>query len=129
MLNDPLANVLSHVFNSETMGKEECFIKPDSKLVRAVLEILKKADYIKSYEVVEDKRGGLIKVTLSGNINKCGVIKPRFSVKRDGYEKYEKRFLPAANFGFLIVSTPKGIMVHKEAIKENLGGKLLAYCY
>jgi len=129
MLNDPLANVMSHILNCEKKGKNECLVKPDSKLVRQILTLLKTTEYIKNFEVLEERRGGLIKVELSGSINGCGVVKPRFSVKRNGYEKYEKRFLPAANFGFLVVSTSRGIVVHKEAIKNNLGGKLLAYCY
>ncbi|MBS3111694.1 30S ribosomal protein S8 [Candidatus Woesearchaeota archaeon] len=129
MLNDPLANVMSHILNCEKKGKNECLVKPDSKLVRQILTLLKTTEYIKNFEVLEERRGGLIKVELSGSINGCGVVKPRFSVKRNGYEKYEKRFLPAANFGFLVVSTSRGVVVHKEAIKNNLGGKLLAYCY
>ena len=120
---------MSHILNCEKKGKNECLVKPDSKLVRQILTLLKTTEYIKNFEVLEERRGGLIKVELSGSINGCGVVKPRFSVKRNGYEKYEKRFLPAANFGFLVVSTSRGVVVHKEAIKNNLGGKLLAYCY
>ena len=66
---------------------------------------------------------------MAGSINKCGVIKPRFSVKKNEYEKFEKRYLPAHGFGIIIVSTPKGLMMHDEAIEKGLGGKLIAYCY
>ncbi|MAG78181.1 30S ribosomal protein S8, partial [archaeon] len=59
----------------------------------------------------------------------CGVIKPRFSVKIDGYEKFEKRFLLSKDFGLIIVSTSKGIMTHIEAKEKKLGGKLLAFVY
>ena len=41
----------------------------------------------------------------------------------------EKRYLPAKDFGILIMSTSKGIMTHYDAKKKNLGGKLLSYCY
>ena len=129
MLNDPLANVMSHILNCEKKGKMECFVKPNSKLVQVLLTLLKQQNFIKNFTVVEEKRGGEIKVELMGNINKCGVIKPRFAVTKDAYEKFEKRYLPAVNFGILIVSTPKGVMIHKEAIEKSLGGTLLAYCY
>ena len=66
---------------------------------------------------------------LKGNINKCGVIKPRHAVKKDEFEKFEKRYLPAKNFGILIVTTPKGIMTHYEAKELGIGGRLLAYMY
>jgi small subunit ribosomal protein S8 len=50
-------------------------------------------------------------------------------VKRDQYEKWEKRFLPAVGFGILIVSTQKGVMTHATAIEQGMGGRLIAYVY
>lgn len=128
-LNDPLSNVLSHILNCERKNIKETIIRPVSKTTKKVLDLLKENYYLGSYEVSENKKGGQIKLNLIGNINKCGVIKPRFPVMVDEYEKFEKRFLPAKEVGILIVSTSKGMMTHKEAIKNNLGGKLIAYCY
>jgi small subunit ribosomal protein S8 len=62
-------------------------------------------------------------------LNKCGVIKPRFKVRIGDYEKYEKRYLPAMDFGILIISTSKGIKTNTLAKKENLGGLLISYVY
>jgi len=45
------------------------------------------------------------------------------------YEKWEKRFLPAFDFGLLIVSTSQGVMTHKEAREKGIGGRLIAYVY
>ena len=75
------------------------------------------------------KSSGKFIVELEGNINKCGVIKPRHAVKKDEFEKFEKRFLPAKNFGILIVTTPEGIITHYEAKERGIGGRLLAYMY
>ncbi len=129
MLNDTLANVLSAVLNSEKIGKKECFIKPSSKIIKAALKIMNENNYIGSFNETVNTKGNLLKINLLGNINKCGAIKPRYSVKKDGYEKFEKRYLPAKDFGVIIVSTQKGIMTHTEAKKKGTGGKLLAYCY
>ncbi len=129
MLNDPLANVLSVMNNADQKGMKQCSIKPSSKLILSVLEILNARRYIGSYNVVEDGRGGIVQINLIGAINKCGAIKPRFSVGMGNYEKFETRFLPAKDFGFLVVSTPKGIMTHTEAKAKGFGGRLLAYCY
>ena len=79
--------------------------------------------------VVESLPNTQFKVELEGNINKCGVIKPRHAVKKDEFEKFEKRYLPAKNFGILIVTTPEGIMTHYEAKERGIGGRLLAYMY
>jgi len=128
-LNDPLANVLSQILNSDKRAKDSCLVKPKSKVILKVLDLLKDNKYLGSYEIVQEAQGGIVKVNLLGSINKCGAIKPRYSVKHNEFEKFEKRFLPAKDFGLLIVTTPKGIMTHKEAINNKVGGKLLAYCY
>ena len=86
-------------------------------------------NYIGNFEYIDDNRAGQFKVELEGNINKCGVIKPRHAVKKDEFEKFEKRYLPAKNFGILIVTTPEGIMTHYEAKERGIGGRLLAYMY
>ncbi|MBI2143585.1 30S ribosomal protein S8 [Candidatus Woesearchaeota archaeon] len=129
MLNDPLSNVMSVMNNAEQKGRRQCSVKPSSKLLAGVLEIMNSKLYIGSCKVVEDGRGGVVEISLIGAINKCGAIKPRFSVKMGTYEKFERRYLPAKDFGILIISTPKGVMTHTDAKALGIGGKLLAYCY
>ena len=129
MLNDPLAAVLAKIINAERVGKQEVVIRPASKMIKKVLEIMNEHNYIGSYDEIEDGKGGQLKVYLLGNLNKCGVIKPRFSTKITDYEKWEKRYLPAKYFGIIIVSTPLGVMTHSHAKDKKSGGKLLAYCY
>ena len=128
MLNDPLANALSNISNCDKLGKQECIIFPSSKIIKIVLKVIKDKKYIGDFKEDISKKSW-ITVNLSGRINKCGAIKPRFSISLKNFEKYEKRYLPAKNFGILIVSTSKGVMTHTEAIQKKLVGKLLAYCY
>jgi small subunit ribosomal protein S8 len=128
-LNDPLANALSLILIDEKLGRSESVVKPNSKIIKKVLEVMKANEYVGDFEEVHCGRGDAIKVKLLGNINKCGVIKPRYSVKKDEFEKYEERYLLARDMGILIVSTPQGVIIHNEAKKKNIGGKLLAYCY
>lgn len=129
MLNDPLANVLSYINNHEKLGRKEITVANNSKVIRKVLEILNLHNYVGTYTEIEDGKGKLLNINLLGNINKIGVIKPRFNVKKDDYEKFEKRYLPAKDFGILIVSTSKGMMTHNEAKEKGLGGRLICYCY
>lgn len=128
-LNDPLANALSLILNSEDIGRKECIIKPISKLTKQVLQIMQDNMYIGEAKEISDGRGNYLKVNLIGTVNKCGAIKPRYNVKNDNFEKYEKRYLPAKGIGVLIISTQLGILTHIEAKKKNIGGRLLAYCY
>ena len=129
MLNDPLSNVLSKILNAEKVSKSECLIKPVSNTIKKVLKIMQERKFIGGFDEIKDGKGNFIKINLIGQINKCGAIKPRYPVKRDKFERFEKRFLPAKDFGIIFVSTNKGIMTHAEAKEKKLGGILLAYCY
>ena len=129
MLNDPLANMMSLILNNELVGKSDCLIKPCSKIIRELLRVMKENGYVGDFEEVEHSRGNYIKLNLLGSINKCGVIKPRYSVKKNNFESFEKRYLPAKDVGILVVSTPAGIITHYDAKSKKTGGKLLAYVY
>lgn len=128
-LNDSLATVMAQLKTADALGQDLCYVKPATKLALKLLEILQDKQYIGSFEIIEDGKGNHIKINLLGKINGCGVIKPRFSVQKTGYTKFEKRYLPARDFGLLLVSTSQGVVTHQEAFAKGLGGKLLAYCY
>ena len=129
MQHDTLADALSKLKNAQMAGKREVYITPTSKTIGRVLKVMQEHGYIKRFEYIENGRGGIYRVELNGTINDCGVIKPRFSVKRMEMEKYESRYLPGQDFGILIISTSKGVMSHHKARENNIGGKLLAYVY
>jgi small subunit ribosomal protein S8 len=128
-LLDPLADAMSSIYNSELVGKPEIIVAPASSLIERVLRVMQAKGYIGEFETIDDGKAGRIRIQLMGRTNRCGVIKPRFPVKRDGFEDYEKKFLPAYNYGILIVTTPQGVMTHEEAKKRGIGGRLLAYVY
>jgi len=127
-LNDSLSNALSHMTNCEKARKTECTIKPSSSLIKKVLQIMKDRMYIGDFNEHQG-RGNYIRINLLGKINKCGSIKPRLSVQSNEIEKYEKRYLPAKDFGMIIISTNKGLMTHHEAKEKGLGGRLISYVY
>lgn len=127
--NDQLANALNDIRNAEKVSKKECTIWPVSKVILKVLELMQRKSYLGEIKLTKNNKGNALTIVLLGRINKCGVIKPRYSVKLMNYEKFEKRYLPAQDFGVLVVSTPKGIMTHLEAKEKKLGGRLLAYVY
>ena len=129
MFNDPLASALSKIMNAERRSRKEVLVKPASKMIKMILTLMNENSYLGSFEESIDGKGNFLKVNLLGNINKCGVIKPRFSAQKDDFEKWEKRYLPAKDFGIILVSTTQGVMTHYDAKKKEIGGKLLAYCY
>ena len=125
---DLLSDMMSSLKNGDNVGKKETVV-PASTLLRDTLKVLQKHDFIGNFEYIDDGRGGKFKIQLKGKINNCGSIRPRFAARLDEFEKFEHRFLPAAGFGFLIVSTSKGIMTHVDSRNQKIGGRLLAYIY
>ncbi|HIH36776.1 MAG TPA: 30S ribosomal protein S8, partial [Methanocellales archaeon] len=121
MALDSLASALSTIKNAENIGKRECVLKA-SKLIGSVLKVMQDQGYISSFEFIDDEKSGLFKVQLHGKINKCGVITPRFSVQKTDFEKWEKQFLPARDFGTLILTTSEGIIPHYTAKEKGIGG-------
>lgn len=129
MLMDPLADALSNLKNNERTGNLECVIKPASKMISRVLKLMQEHGYIGEFEFIDDGKSGKFKVKLVGKINDCGVIRPRYTVGKKTFEKFEKRFLPASGFGILVVSTSQGVISHFEAKEKGIGGRLLAFVY
>merc|ERR1739848_637625 len=84
VLNDALVSIV----NAERRGKREVLIRPSSKVVFKFLQVMMKHGYIGEFELIDDHRGGKIVVELTGRLNKCGVISPRFDVSSSGYEAW-----------------------------------------
>ena len=129
MQQDPLNDAMSVIRNAERVGRGECVVKPSSKLIGRVLKVMQDAGYIRQFEFVDDGRSGMFRVDLAGQINDCGVIRPRYSVRTGDLERYEARYLPAQDFGVLILTTTRGVLTHTQAKQGGVGGKLLAFVY
>ena len=114
--------------NAEKIGRHFVIV-PASSLVKEVLTVIQRAGYIGDFEFLDDGRSGHFRINLVGRINKSRSIRPRFAVRKDEFEKWEGRYLPAKGFGILVLSTPKGVMNQKEAAEHATGGRLLAFVY
>ena len=128
MRHDILSDVLVTIKNADLLGKTSAVV-PASKLIGNVLKLLTEKGYLNNYEFSDNGKGGEFIISLNGRINSCGAIKPRFSVKLKDMETHEARYLPAKDFGILILTTPYGVMNNDQAKEASTGGKLLAYVY
>jgi small subunit ribosomal protein S8 len=128
MSRDLVSGLFTTLQNSEMVRNREC-IYYASKLIGEMLKTLQRHGYIGAIEYIEDGRGGKFRIQLLGRINRAAPIRPRFSVKKDEYEKWEQQYLPSKDIGILMVTTSQGVMSHKEAKTKGLGGKLLGYVY
>ena len=129
MRHDLLNDALLALRHADQYGKGRVEIAPTSRLIGEVLRIFRESHYIEDFAFVPGGRGGKYEVTLARRINSCGVIKPRLAVRGRALERYESRYLPAQDFGLLVLSTNHGVMSHAKARELKIGGKLLAYVY
>ncbi len=125
VLNDTLKSIC----NAEKRGKRQVLVRPTSKVVVKFLEVMQKHGYIGEFEIIDDHRSGKIVIQLTGRLNKCGVISPRFDLRLDDMEMWVKNLLPSRQFGYIVLTTSAGIMDHEEARRKHTGGKVLGYFY
>ena len=123
MSQDIVADGLNVIMNAKKARKTKVVLTKYSKVLRHILDLAKEGGLL-DYEV----DGTKLKVEIK-DLNMIRSIKPRYTVKKDNINFYVRRYLPAKDFGIILISTPKGIMTHLEAKENNMGGKLLAYCY
>ncbi|CAD7680325.1 unnamed protein product [Nyctereutes procyonoides] len=88
---------------------------PCSKVIIRFLTVMMKHGYIGEFEIIDDHRAGKIVVNLTGRLNRCGVISPRFEVQLKDLEKWQNNLLPSCQFGFIVLTTSASIMDHEEA--------------
>ena len=124
-----LADALKTMSNAEKRGKRQVLIRPCSKVIVKFLQVMQKHGYIGDFEIVDDHRAGKIVVELTGRINKCGVVSPRFDVQHKDMEKWIANLLPSRQFGHIVLTTAFGIMDHEEARRKHTGGKVLGFFY
>ena len=125
---DRLADAINVIKTNERMGRDHCIVG-STRIIKSVLEVLKRESYIQGYEEFKDGKFMKLRIALSNKINSIGVIKPRYAIKKDMFQKYESRYIPSRDFGMLIVSTPHGMLTNKEARAKLTGGRLVLYVY
>ena len=128
-MTDPIADMLTRIRNANTVGHETVEI-PASKMKKAIAEILKEEGYITDFDVIEDDKQGMIKVTMKYGANKERVISGIKKISKPGLKVYAKaNDVPKVlgGLGIAIISTSKGIVSDKEARKLGVGGEVICY--
>ena len=129
-MSDVIADMLTRIRNANS-AKHETVDVPASNLKKAIADILVAEGFVKGYEIVEDGKQGIIRITLKYK-NKQRVIQGLKRVSKPGLRVYSNcEDMPKVmnGLGIAIVSTPKGIMTDKMARKENVGGEVLAFVW
>ena len=130
-ITDVVADMLTRIRNANS-AKHESVEIPASNLKKAIAQILLDEGYIKAFNVIDDGKQGVIKVTLKYGENKQRIIQGLRRVSKPGLRIYAaSQDLPKVKngLGIAIISTSKGIMTDKAARKQNIGGEVLAFVW
>ena len=130
-ISDVIADMLTRIRNAND-AKHETVDIPASNLKKSIAEILLEEGYIKSYQIVEDGKQGIIRVTLKYAAGKQKVINGLRRVSKPGLRIYSNcEDMPRVmnGLGIAIVSTSKGVMTDKKARQNNVGGEVLAFVW
>ena len=130
-ITDPIADMLTRIRNAGSARHETVDI-PNSKMKKAIAEILLEEGYIKSFQLIDDGTQGVIRVTLKYNAGKEKVISGLRRVSKPGLRVYVGADeLPRVlrGLGIAIISTSKGVMTDKKARELHVGGEVLAFVW
>ena len=130
-MSDVIADMLTRIRNAND-AKHQTVDIPASNMKKAIADILVEEGYVKSYQVIEDGKQGVIRVTLKYTAGKQKVIRGIRRVSKPGLRKYagyEEMPKVMNGLGIAIVSTSKGIMTDKKARTEKIGGEILAFVW
>ena len=128
---DPIADMLTRIRNANS-AKHKTVDVPASKMKTAIAEILFKEGYIKSFEIINNKNQGIIRITLKYDEKGTRVIDGIKRISKPGFRVYAgKEELPRVlnGLGIAIISTSKGLKTDKEAREAGMGGEVLAYIW
>ena len=130
-ISDVIADMLTRIRNAND-AKHESVDIPASNLKKSIAEILLEEGYIKNFQIVEDGKQGIIRVTLKYAAGKQKVINGLRRVSKPGLRIYSNcEDMPRVmnGLGIAIVSTSKGVMTDKKARQNNVGGEVLAFVW
>ena len=130
-ITDTIADLLTRIRNANT-AKHATVDVPASRVKKDITQILVDEGYVKSFQLIEDGKQGVIRMTLKYGDNKSPVITGLRRVSKPGLRIYSScADMPKVRkgLGIAIVSTSKGIVTDKKARELNVGGEILAYIW
>ena len=130
-ITDTIADILTRIRNASS-ARHATADGPASNVKKAITQILLDEGYIKGFQVIEDGKQGVIRITLKYTDNRSPVITGLRRVSKPGlriYSSCEDMPKVRKGLGIAIVSTSKGIMTDKKARELNVGGEVLAFVW
>jgi small subunit ribosomal protein S8 len=125
---DLTADMLTRIRNAvrNTARSVNCL---NNRLNRGVAQVLVDEGYIRSFEVIDDGRQGVIRIELKYGPRGERVLHTIDRVSKTGrrvYQRVAEIRRPMQGLGVAIVSTSRGVMSDRRCREENVGGEVVA---
>jgi small subunit ribosomal protein S8 len=130
-MTDPIADMLARLRNATTAYKDDVSM-PSSKMKLAIADILKREGYIKDFGIERGDLGPLLKIELKYGPNREKTIAGLKRISKPGLRIFAKRdSIPRVlgGLGIAIISTSKGLVTDKQAMRDRVGGEVVAYVW
>jgi small subunit ribosomal protein S8 len=130
-MTDPIADMLTRLRNGNSAYHDEV-VMPHSKLKSHIAEILKREGYISGFRAEQGEKGRNLIVELKYGPNRERSIAGLRRISKPGLRVYAKSTnLPKVlgGLGVAIISTSGGLVTDRQAIKQGVGGEVLAYVW
>lgn len=101
----------------------------NNKLNRGVAQVLKDEGYIKSFDVIDDGRQGILRVELNYGQRGEQIINSIDRVSKPGcrvYKGADDLPKPIQGLGIAVVSTSRGVMSDRKCREQRVGGEVVA---
>ena len=130
-MTDPIADMLTRIRNANAVNHKKVDI-PSSRLKTGLAEALKREGFIDDFEIIEDTRQNVLRVTLKYGPDGEKIINIIKRESKPGCRKYSgvgdiKPIL--AGVGTAIYSTSKGVLSDRECRSQKVGGEYLCTVY
>lgn len=122
-MNDPISDMLARIKNGYLARHKKVQI-PYSKVNEAIAQKLSRLGYLGKIEPKKNDKFSLY-LNFSDDVPALTDVKRISRPGRRMYVKSKDLIKIRHRLGYLILTTPKGIKTHQEAIKEKLGGELV----
>jgi small subunit ribosomal protein S8 len=127
-MTDPIADLLTRIRNAQRAGLEKIEL-PASKMKQKICEVLQEEGFVREVTSNDDGRQGTLTVLLKYDHEKRPAISDIRRQSKPGLRRYVSYSdIPRVmnGLGIAILSTSKGVLVDREARKQQVGGELIA---
>lgn len=131
MMTDPVADMLTRIRNTVTIGRSEVTM-PSSSVKLAIAEVLLREGFIEGFDIIDKPVQNDLRIRFKYGPAGEAVITTIKRVSKPGrriYSGVDDLKPVLRGLGIAVVSTSKGVMSDREAREAAVGGEVLCHIW